>query len=64
MFKKVRKNEISKDECKKLLRKAHRGVLSIDGDKGFPYSFPMNYFYDENENRLIFHSGKKDIRLD
>lgn len=62
MFKKVRKNEISKDECKKLLKKAHRGVLAINGEDGYPYSFPMNYFYDGK--RLIFHSAKFGQKID
>ena len=41
-----------------------RGVLSVQGDDGYPYGVPINHFYDEDTNRLIFHGAKFGHRVD
>lgn len=61
----TRKNkEISAAECINLLENEKRGVLSVQGDNGYPYGTPMNYFYDEENGRIYFHCGKTGHRLD
>ena len=45
----VRKNkEISKEECIEILKSEKRGVLSVNGEGGYPYGMPMNHFYNES----------------
>lgn len=66
MFRKVRKikNELGLDEAKKLLANNTRGVLSFNGDNEYPYSIPLNYFYDEKENKIYFHGSKSGYKID
>ena len=66
MFRKVRKikNEISLEEAKVLLRNNKRAAFSVNGDDGYPYTIPINFYYDEAENRIYFHSAKKGHKID
>lgn len=66
MFRAVRKkkNEISKDEAKNLLCSSRRGVLAVNGDDGYPYAIPINYLYDEENNKIIFHGAKAGHKVD
>lgn len=60
MFKEIRrkKNELNKEDIKELLKTAKRGVLAINSEDGYPYGVPINYFYDEGNNKIYFHSSK------
>lgn len=66
MFRAVRKkkNEISQDEAKNLLCSSRRGVLAVNGDDGYPYAIPINYLYDEENNKIIFHGAKVGHKVD
>lgn len=66
MFRKIRKfkNEINQAEVNELLKTSKRGVLAMNGDDGYPYAVPVNYFYDENEGRIFFHSAKPGYKVD
>ena len=43
MFRKMRrsKQELTKEECIEILKKEPRGVLSVQGEDGYPYGMPM-----------------------
>ncbi len=66
MFRKIRKikNEISAEEAKVLLRNNKRAAFSVNGDDGYPYTIPVNFYYDENDNKIYFHSAKKGHKID
>lgn len=66
MFRKIRKfkNEINQAEVKELLKNSRRGILAMNGDDGYPYAIPVNYFYDENEGRIFFHGAKAGYKVD
>src|SRR3712207_4394773 len=66
MFRTIRKkkNEIRIDKAKKLLSCSRRGVLAVNGDNGYPYAIPINYFYDENTQRIIFHGARAGHKVD
>ena len=66
MFRQMRriKQELPLDEAKKLLLKNKRGVISFNGDNDYPYSIPINYLYDAEENKLYFHGAKSGYKLD
>ena len=34
------------------------------GDDGYPYGLPINYWYDEENERIYFHSGKRGHKVD
>lgn len=66
MFRPIRrkKNEISDELAKDLLLKSKRGIFSVNGDDGYPYSIPVNYFYDEENGRIYFHGAKVGHKVD
>ncbi|MBR6753675.1 MAG: pyridoxamine 5'-phosphate oxidase family protein [Clostridia bacterium] len=59
-----KKQALSLEECKEILKTETRGVLSVMGENGYPYGMPMNHFYNETDGCLYFHCGKKGHRLD
>ncbi len=61
----IRKNKkISMEECLRILKTEKRGVLSVNGDNGYPYGMPMNHWYNEEDGKIYFHCGKVGHRLD
>ena len=66
MFRELtRKNkQLSTEDCIAILKTQTRGVLSVNGDHGYPYGMPMNHWYDEASGNLYFHCGKGGHRLD
>ena len=58
------KQKLNIDECIDILVNHKRGVLSVNGDDGYPYCFPMNYYYNEIDNAIYFHSGKIGHKID
>ena len=60
-----RKNQqLSREECIRLLDEQRRGVLSVLGEDGYPYGMPMNHWYDRRDGSLYFHCGRSGHRLD
>lgn len=66
MFKPIRrkKKEISTDAAKELLATSRRGVLAVNGDDCYPYAIPINYLYDKDANKIIFHGAKVGYKID
>ena len=52
------------EEAKELLRNNKRAAFSVNGDNGYPYAIPINFYYDEEENKIYFHSAKKGHKID
>lgn len=59
-----KKQQLSDTECVEILINEKRGVLSVLGDDGYPYGAPINHYYNPDDGRLYFHSGKKGHRND
>lgn len=66
MFRQMRKikQQLSQEECIEILKNEPRGVLALHGEDGYPYAIPMNQYYDEEENKIYFHSAKVGHKLD
>lgn len=66
MFRKMRRSPqaLSHEEIVDLLNNETRGVMSVQGDDGYPYGFPINHYYDEETNRLYFHGADFGHRVD
>ena len=66
MFRKMRrfKQQISDEECRKILENEPRGVLSMLGDDGYPYGIPLSHWYCRESNRLYFHSAVEGHKID
>lgn len=66
MFRSIRKkkNEISIEASKELLHNVRRGVLAVNGDDGYPYAIPVNYWYDEENQKIYFHGSRAGHKAD
>jgi len=61
----IRKNkEISLDECIELLTTETRGILAVNGDDGYPYTIPLNHFYNAEDGCIYFHCGRNGHKID
>ena len=59
-----KKQKLSCEECREILRQEPRGVLAVNGDDGYPYALPINFYFDEENDKIYFHSGKVGHKLD
>ncbi|MCR5791937.1 MAG: pyridoxamine 5'-phosphate oxidase family protein [Lachnospiraceae bacterium] len=66
MFREMRrfKQQISTEECIRILKEQPRGVLSMIGDQGFPYGIPLDHWYDEKSGHIYFHCAKDGHKMD
>ena len=58
------KSQLSREECAEVLKSELRGVLSVQGDDGYPYGVPLNHYYEEEDGCLYFHSGPAGHKVD
>lgn len=66
MFRQLRriKQQLPNEEVISLLKSEVRGVLSVLGDDDYPYGLPINYYYDEDENKIYFHGAREGHKID
>lgn len=66
MFRPLRRKarQISDEEAKQLLVKERRGVLAVNGDDGYPFALPINYYFDSAANKIYFHGAKEGYKVD
>ncbi len=66
MFREVarKKQILTSEQIIKILKSEKRGVLSVCGDNGYPYGLPINFWYNEENGYIYFHSGKKGHKTD
>ena len=66
MFRPMRrfKQQISEEECVRILKEEKRGVLSMHGEDGYPYGIPMNHWYNPEDGKLYFHGAKTGHKAD
>ena len=58
------KQQIADSECKEILKNEKCRVLSLLGDDGYPYGLPLSHFYNEEANKIYFHSAKEGNKID
>lgn len=54
--------ELDRERCMEILKEEWRGVLSMKGDQGYPYSIPMNFYYEDG--KIYFHGGRAGYKMD
>ena len=64
MFREMRRNkqQLSDEECERILERGKTGVLAVLGDDGYPYTVPINYYY--NVGKIYLHCAKTGHKLD
>ena len=60
MFRPMRRSKqaLSAQETKALLSAEKRGILAVNGDEGYPFAIPVNYYYDDAQGKIFIHGGK------
>ena len=66
MFRPMRRKTraISDEAAKALLLNEKRGILAVNGDDGYPFALPVNYFYDMENGKIYFHGAKAGHKVD
>ena len=66
MFREVRrfKQRLNREECLEILKQTKRGILSVNGDDGYPYGVPLNHYYDEETGKIYFHGASRGHKVD
>ena len=59
-----KKQALSPEEAIHILITEPRGVLSVNGDDGYPYGMPMDHWYCKEDGCLYFHGAKKGHKID
>lgn len=61
----VKKNkQLPHGEAIGLLKEQPRGVLSLQGDDGYPYGVPTNFWYCDADGCIYFHGGRTGHKMD
>ena len=66
MFRQMRRinQQISDSECRRILAEEKRAVLAVNGDDGYPYALPVNFYFDGDENAVFIHTAKQGHKKD
>lgn len=43
---------------------ADEGCIAVNGDDGYPYAVPVNYFYDSDAGKIYFHGARVGHKVD
>lgn len=64
MFRKMRRSaqQLSFEECTRILEECTSGVLALSGDDGYPYAVPLSYVY--TGGKIFFHSAVEGHKTD
>ena len=39
-------------------------MLAVNGDDGYPYAIPINYLYDDEQQKIFFHSAGAGYKVE
>jgi nitroimidazol reductase NimA-like FMN-containing flavoprotein (pyridoxamine 5'-phosphate oxidase superfamily) len=64
MFRTMRRfrQQLTHEECERILAGATSGVLALSGDDGYPYAVPLSHVYQDG--KLYFHCAKEGHKID
>ena len=56
------RQQLSQEECERILSRCTSGVLALAGDGGYPYAVPLSYAFADGA--IIFHSAVQGHKVD
>ena len=64
MFREMRLKEqqLDMDKVADIMEKCTSGILSINGDNGYPYGVPLSYAYADG--KIYFHCAREGFKID
>lgn len=65
-FRRMRLNKqgIPFEKYESMLRAEERAVLALNGDDGYPFACPVNFYYDKQGDRFVLHGAKSGYKVD
>lgn len=54
--------ELTREECEEILYRGKTGILTVNGDAGYPYPVPINYVY--YQGKIYLHCAKSGHKSD
>ncbi len=66
MFRSMRrkKQQVSVVECEKILKEEKRAAFSVIGENGYPYTIPVNFYFNKDKNCIYIHGAKSGHKID
>ncbi len=66
MFRSMRRfrQELTQEECREVLAQQRRGCLALQGDDGYPYALPINFWFDPESGHVYFHGAPAGHKID
>ncbi len=66
MFREMRriKRQVSQEDCLKILKEEKRAAFSVIGEDGYPYSLPVDFYYDEDDQAVYIHTASEGHKID
>ncbi|MGN1023950.1 MAG: pyridoxamine 5'-phosphate oxidase family protein [Lachnospiraceae bacterium] len=66
MYRKMRraKQEISGEDCRRVLEASRFGTLALSLEDGMPYAVPVSYVFDEADGAIYFHGAGEGQKAD
>ena len=66
MFREMRrrKQALDAETCERILAEEKRGVLAVNGDDGYPYTIPMDFYFDSSAQAIYLHSAVAGHKVD
>lgn len=58
------KRRMNDERAIEILKNAKYGILSTSSKKNIPYGVAINYFFDEEDNCLYFHTKKVGKKIE
>ncbi len=58
------KQQIADSECAEVLTNEKRGFLAVNGEGGYPYALPINYYFDAETGNIYFHGARSGHKFD
>lgn len=58
------KQELPIETAKALLESEKRAVLAMNGDNGYPYAIPVDYYYDRETDKIYIHGAPAGHKYD
>lgn len=64
MFRKIRRSDKAKTgtEAAEIMKAGTNGILSVNGDDGYPYGVPVSYVY--HEGSIYFHTAREGHKIE
>ncbi len=66
MFREMRriKRQVSQEDCLTILKEEKRAAFSVIGEDGYPYSLPVDFYYDEDDQAVYIHTASEGHKID